>query len=811
MGSEGNSAPAYLMWHTHWDRAWYLSFEAYQHRLIAVLERIVNYLETGKIPRFSLDGQTALLADAQAVYPDVMTRLGPFIQNGQVHVGPWFTMPDTTLVSLESLLRNLQTGMADAHALGCHEFTAYLPDTFGQPESIPMLFRKLGIRHGMMWRGRRLTEEEDAPLFQWLAPNGDKLLTYQLPEGYFQMPLQEVELPLLEAKRNALNDLHQRIEAWKLPVFLPLGGDHLAPPDASILEGVEDLLRTYKVLHPAEFMAILETTIPPDALEHRRGELRDFGAGTAPLLSGTLLSRPWLKQLNAQCEWGLTQVWEPLRARHYEYEQTHVKNDLGIDPQNQSASWQRQAEVHALEEAWRLLLLNHPHDDICGCSVDAVHQEDEARFQRILNLIDTWTSWHRRNLARLRQIPTLLPIEIPPSPQIHLRFEEKAPPKHPLSLVEQEQTLIEDWQDDITQVPLSHRHERRYTSTQQADCAALSSLDKRQAVDDLERFLPRLSLESFQDAGDSYNSAPMPDTLQRFSLAFNIDDTALSATATTQVGADECQVVVSIQGEGVLEIKVHQQIQTPNQQVNLILNAPAFAATHQRDLHTGFHHAPLSSPSPEHRFASSSVDQHTGEWQAVGQACQGALKWKNTQGACEFLMMAGHYAYEVCGDDLILPLHRGFSHLSGGRLPTRFYPAGPPFQTPQGQGLGRHLTHTLRWIPKALDEAHLAFHRHQVFVRPVYTQAPHSPLKSLVDEILHQAPQALRLSSHQWSASQRCFILRLLNTSDAPLMLDLSPQALWCLDAWQAPLHFEPHKRLSLAARDWACLAFVLE
>jgi alpha-mannosidase len=35
-----------------------------------------------------------------------------------------------------------------------------------------------------------------------------------------------------------------------------------------------------------------------------------------------------------------------------------------------------------LDHAWRLLLQNQPHDSICGCSVDAVHEENMIRFAR---------------------------------------------------------------------------------------------------------------------------------------------------------------------------------------------------------------------------------------------------------------------------------------------------------------------------------------------------------------------------------------------------------------------------------------------
>ena len=793
---------SFLCWHTHWDRAWYVSFETYQHRLLAVLERIVTYLEDGRLEKFSLDGQTALLHDAQALLPDLVERLKPHIQSGRLHVGPWFTMPDTQLVSLESLLRNLQHGQRDARALGGTHFTAYLPDTFGQPESIPMLFNKLGITHAMMWRGRALPPKA-SPLFNWVSPNGEGLITYQLPEGYFQMPLQDVELPTLDAKRQALDALEARLVQWGVPVFLPLGGDHLAPPDAETLDACQPLLDGYCVVHPHEFMEQVAGQVNTQALEKRVGELRDFGENAPPLLSGTLLSRVWLKQLNAQCEWWLTQVWEPLRARHQEYLQTtHQKT---------RSAWQWQAEGQALAQAWRLLLLNHPHDDICGCSIDSVHLHNEARFQSVLDLALTWSQWHRRELETLLGYKILLPVEVPRQPESVLSFEskERPSPEQGIGQAFEESRLINDWQGAITEVPLSHRVETVYSYVQASNAQPLDSQTKQNAVQQMEDFIKRLSLESLEDKGDSYNASPKRGSLEVHRLDFWVDQEALTATASLRLQQDEITVKASYKGHEVMELEIQQDIHTPQHQVNLRLEAPGFARNHERDLHTGFSVTRLSPPERSGRFPTFSVDKHRGEWQPVGASYQGGLRWGLTHP--QSLIMVGHYAYEVVEEALILPLHRGFSHLSKGRLPTRFYPAGPPFSTPHGQGLARQVTHRLRWMPHHVNEADLAFHRHQLMVQPVYQSLPQTPMASVIDALVQQAPHLLRVTAHQWLEEEGCFVLRLLNTGDSPLYLALPSNVLWCRNAWATHKVFDVFSSVTIPPKDWVFLAYVVE
>ncbi len=71
-------------------------------------------------------------------------------------------------------------------------------------------------------------------------------------------------------------------------------------------------------------------------------------------------TRAWIKQENVACERLLLERCEPLDA------------------------FTGGGEREALRSLWRTLLQNHPHDSICGCSIDAVHDIDMApRFARV--------------------------------------------------------------------------------------------------------------------------------------------------------------------------------------------------------------------------------------------------------------------------------------------------------------------------------------------------------------------------------------------------------------------------------------------
>ncbi|MEK7862382.1 MAG: hypothetical protein AAB295_03870, partial [Chloroflexota bacterium] len=79
-----------------------------------------------------------------------------------------------------------------------------------------------------------------------------------------------------------------------------------------------------------------------------------------PILRGVNSTRVWIKQENASCERLLLERCEPLDAL-----------TGGVAREE-------------LRSLWRTLLQNHPHDSICGCSIDAVHDLDMApRFARV--------------------------------------------------------------------------------------------------------------------------------------------------------------------------------------------------------------------------------------------------------------------------------------------------------------------------------------------------------------------------------------------------------------------------------------------
>ncbi|UCF61701.1 MAG: hypothetical protein JSV37_03175, partial [Anaerolineaceae bacterium] len=108
------------------------------------------------------------------------------------------------------------------------------------------------------------------------------------------------------------------------------------------------------------------------------GELRD--PKRHHLLPGILSSRVWIKQRNHTCETLLERWTEPFSAWADQIQHDDVDRTLwtGLlttprirDPEG------------LINHAWKLLLQCHPHDSICGCSVDQVHEEMRDRFDQV--------------------------------------------------------------------------------------------------------------------------------------------------------------------------------------------------------------------------------------------------------------------------------------------------------------------------------------------------------------------------------------------------------------------------------------------
>ena len=143
----------YVVPHTHWDREWYATFETFRAQLVELWDQLLELTEADPDFRFLMDGQTVVIDDYLEVRPEARSRLERAVRSRQIQVGPWYTLPDEFLVSGETLVRDLQRGIASAEAHGGSMRAGYLPDSFGHAAQMPQLYHQLGFRYAAVWRG----------------------------------------------------------------------------------------------------------------------------------------------------------------------------------------------------------------------------------------------------------------------------------------------------------------------------------------------------------------------------------------------------------------------------------------------------------------------------------------------------------------------------------------------------------------------------------------------------------------------------------------------------------------------------------
>jgi len=363
-----------LVPHTHWDREWYQTHETFRVRLVHLLDDVLDLLERDPAFRhFTLDGQTIVLSDYLEVRPGARERIGKLVRDGRLLVGPWFVLPDEWLVSGEALIRNLRRGLGDARGLGPVMRIGYVPDQFGHVGQLPQLLAGFGCEGAMLWRGVPVGIDES--LFWWEAPDGTRIFTVYLMHGYGNA----VHLPLEpDALARRLRDEAERLAARsRIPSLLLMNGsDHALPQPglpAALAAAVAQLPGTSAEIGTLPGFVSRARSEAPESLPVHHGELRS--GLRAPLLEGCASARMPLKRADFLNDRLLTRYLEPLAA---------WLAALGGD-----------ADPAFLDLAWRIALENHPHDSICGCSIDAVHDQMETRFARVADVAQA----HLRRVA----------------------------------------------------------------------------------------------------------------------------------------------------------------------------------------------------------------------------------------------------------------------------------------------------------------------------------------------------------------------------------------------------------------------------
>ncbi len=360
---------AHILSHTHWDREWYLNSPYTNPWLVPFFESLFKMLDKEPGYRFVLDGQTSMIEDwveqlevrgeNSASY---LQRLGQYTRQGRVCVGPYYLQPDWQLVSEESLVRNLLIGQQMAGQLGGRMNVGWLLDNFGQISQTAQIHREFGLDGLFVWRGVEMDPREIKSEFTWEAPDGSQVTAIYLVASY-RNGMRLAEYAGCMAGRIA-GEIKKLAPFATTPNILLMNGydQEMLPDDIlPMLNSASNQFGDVRVIQstPQDYVDAILNSGSRLPLPILRGAL--YSGRYISVFPGILSSRMYLKLQNDACQKLLEKSAEPLAA----------------------ALWALGAPYPAadLDRAWRLLLKNHPHDSICGVSIDDVHTDMEERFK----------------------------------------------------------------------------------------------------------------------------------------------------------------------------------------------------------------------------------------------------------------------------------------------------------------------------------------------------------------------------------------------------------------------------------------------
>lgn len=347
--------------HTHWDREWYLPFEVFRIELVNLIDNLLNILKQNEDFIFHLDGQSIILQDYLEINPEKEEEIKHYIKSGKLLTGPWYVLSDQFLTSGEATIRNLLYGIRFSKKFGKTMMIGYCPDQFGQIAQLPQIFKGFNINSAIVGRGLQDSISEH----NWYGLNGDTVVTISLTHWYNNAQRFPSEKEKLSSYIDKLyNTQSQTSKSGH--ILLMNGCDHLfAQSNLSEILSNTNGSKNWELKLDNLETAVNEIVENTSVNEYPIyfGELRDDN--NKYILAGTLSSRVYLKLDNYICQTKIEKIIEPLSTLLV------LNKQISYYPYNM------------IKYAWKLLIQNHAHDSICGCSTDEVHKEMETRFLKV--------------------------------------------------------------------------------------------------------------------------------------------------------------------------------------------------------------------------------------------------------------------------------------------------------------------------------------------------------------------------------------------------------------------------------------------
>ena len=410
---------------THWDREWYQTFQGFRFRLAEMTDKLLDLFDNDpEYQTFHFDGQTIVLEDYAEVRPEKIEKLKELIKQKKILVGPWYVMPDEFIVSGESLIKNLAIGHQLSKDWGGEPWKyGYICDIFGHIAQMPQIFKGFDINYSLLGRG---TTETMPAYFNWKSPDGSSVTNFMLnpTNGYgtFKSDVYAAEEDKTINNPKIIENIKFTVDReikrmGDIPVVILMDGlDHAdaAVDTTDYIKKIAELYPGARVHHVnlCEQGKLVEKydlpTIEGELCKTAKGRY-----GYLHLITNTLSSYYTIKKENDECQTIMEKWFEPMGV-FGDYDNIDInKNYVNL--------------------AYKTLITNHPHDSICGCSIDRVHQDMEYRYAQIKEIYtavsDKYTAslirkpYNDDDYAHILTLVNPLPFEINKTITVDVDFE----------------------------------------------------------------------------------------------------------------------------------------------------------------------------------------------------------------------------------------------------------------------------------------------------------------------------------------------------------------------------------------------------
>lgn len=371
---------AHIISHSHWDREWYMPYESHHMRLIELIDKILDEISNNPdFDSFHLDGQTICIEDYLQVRPSKREELLSAIKAGKIKIGPWYILQDAFLTSSEANVRNLLYGHYDCSQYGSKTKLGYYPDTFGIYAQAPQLLKHGGIDNMIFGRGvsatgfnNEVSDDFESKYSEMMIEGSDGTRALGVLFANWYNNGDEIPTEVSEAKTYWDKKIDDASRYAKTKHLLFMNGcDHTPfPKDVTKAIAVaNELYPDIEFIHSNfdNYLQSVKEDLDNAELSVVKGELKSQKTDGRYTLVNTASSRIHQKISNVKLEDKYEKLVEPLQAlllNNKDYKHDEIMY------------------------GWKTLMQNHPHDSICGCSVDSVHRLMDQRFERANDIAD---------------------------------------------------------------------------------------------------------------------------------------------------------------------------------------------------------------------------------------------------------------------------------------------------------------------------------------------------------------------------------------------------------------------------------------